>query len=139
MDTDVFSALFVTPRAPQREAHLVDEWRASLAGVRVAITFQTRAELLAGARSGGWGVKKLTHLATAIAAVPVIGLGEDVLQAYVTLTAECKASGHALHAKVHTADRWIASCAIAKGVPLLSGDGIYRNAPGLRLLAAAQS
>lgn len=42
--------------------------------------------------------------------------------------------GHALHAKDHTGDRWIAATAIRWGLPLLSGDGIYRRAPGLNLL-----
>jgi hypothetical protein len=39
-----------------------------------------------------------------------------------------------LHAKEHTGDRWIAATAIRWEIPLLAGDGIYRHAPGLRLL-----
>lgn len=139
LDTDVFSALFVTPRPPGGEANHVNQWRESLAGIRVAIAFQTRAELLEGARSGGWREKRMTKLADLISATPVLGVDEDVLQAYVALTADCRAAGHALHAKIHTADRWIASCAIAKDVPLLSGDGIFEGAPGLTLLGVAGS
>jgi predicted nucleic acid-binding protein len=51
-----------------------------------------------------------------------------------TLTAACRRAGHALHDKVHTADRWVAAAAIAKRFPLLSGDAIYAAAPGLTLL-----
>lgn len=136
LDTDVFSALFVTPRERERAVRPVDLWRMQLAGMRVTISFQTRVELLVGARSGNWGVKRLNNLNDRIAATPVIGLDEAVLRAYVGLTSDCKAAGHALHSKIHTADRWVASCAIAHGVPLLSGDKIYADATGLDLLGS---
>lgn len=50
------------------------------------------------------------------------------MEAFAKLTAECKRMGHALHDKVHTGDRWIAACAIAKDIELLAGDGIFQNA-----------
>ncbi|MBP8882495.1 MAG: hypothetical protein KBG77_15485 [Dermatophilaceae bacterium] len=84
LDTDVFSALFVTPEAKARsQGYLLDQWRAAVRGYRVVIAFQTRAEALVGARL----------------------------------------------------DRWIAACAIAKAIPLLSGDRIFKGAPSLSLLA----
>jgi len=49
-------------------------------------------------------------------------------------TAPFTSTPTALHAKIHTADRWVAACAVAKGLPLLSGDGIYQGAPGVSLL-----
>lgn len=51
---------------------------------------------------------------------------DDVLPAI-----SASAIGHALAAKVHTADRWIASCAIAKSIPILSGDTLLDDAPDL--------
>lgn len=60
----------------------------------------------------------------------------EVLDAFVNLTVGCRAVGHALHAKDHTGDRWIAACAIAKDLPLLSGDAIYEDAPLLEQLDA---
>ena len=134
IDTDVFSALYVTPASKARERFPLDGWKALLEGARVVIYFQTRAELLTGARSGGWGARRLDALISHVSATPVIGLDEDVLQSYVELTTGCKVAGHGLHAKVHTADRWIAACAVAKQLPLLSGDEIFVDAPGIALL-----
>lgn len=42
----------------------------------------------------------------------------------------------ALHDEVHPVDRWVAASAVSEGLPLLSGDGIYRGAPGHSLLMA---
>lgn len=134
VDTDVYSALFVSPAGARRTGLPVDDWKSRLAGHRVVISFQTRAEILVGAHVGGWGDRRVDALVDQLDSTPTIGLDDTVLQSYVSLTADCRASGHALHAKHHTADRWIASCAIAKSVPLLSGDGIYRGAPGLKIL-----
>ena len=64
-----------------------------------------------------------------------IGVDESVIDAYATLVAKCRRAGHALQQKQHTADRWIAACAIAKDVELLAGDGIFAGAPRLRLVA----
>ena len=52
---------------------------------------------------------------------------------YAQLRANCEAAGHALGQKADTADRWIAAAAIRLGVPLVSNDGIFQDAPGLEL------
>jgi predicted nucleic acid-binding protein len=57
-----------------------------------------------------------------------------VIDAFATLTAGCRGNGHALAQKVHTGDRWVAASATAHGLPLLSGDRIYRGVPGLALV-----
>jgi len=46
----------------------------------------------------------------------------------------CRRAGHGLQNPAHAADRWVAACAVAKELPLFGRDGIYRDAPGLRLL-----
>ncbi|MGH3565222.1 MAG: hypothetical protein ACRDRH_04160 [Pseudonocardia sp.] len=61
---------------------------------------------------------------------------DDVVAAYVDLSVACRSAGHALHQKVHVADRWVAATAIALDRPLLSLDGVFAAAPGLRLLSA---
>jgi hypothetical protein len=43
-------------------------------------------------------------------------------------------AGHAIGQKLHDGDRWVAATAIRYGVPLVSHDGIFRGAPGLRLI-----
>ncbi len=99
------------------------------------ISFQTRAEILAGAFSAGWGDRRLAATRERLDATPTIDVDRGVVEAYAHLTADCRKVGHALSDKVHTGDRWIAASAIAKDLPILTGDLIYARAPGLELLA----
>ena len=136
LDTDVFSALFVTPEAKARsQGYLLDQWRAAVRGYRVVIAFQTRAEALVGAGLAKWGARRTQALCDRLDETPTVGLDTDVVDAYVTLTVEASALGIGLSHKDHVADRWIAACAIAKAIPLLSGDRIFKGAPSLSLLA----
>lgn len=134
IDTDVFSSLFLAPGKATRTGKPVARWRTSLAGTRVVICFQTRAEVMAGMLISGWGAHRVAEAQEKLDATPTIGADEEVIAAFAELTARCRNTGHALHDKIHTADRWIAACAIAKKMPLLSGDRVYRGAPGLTLL-----
>ena len=133
LDSDAFSLLFV--RRDARDPRIAG-WRELLAGHRVLISFQTRAELLAGAIARGWGERRTNELRAILDGTPTIGVDDEVVDANATLYADCRRLGHPLQAKENTADRWVASCAIAKATPLLAGDGIYRGAPGLSLLLA---
>jgi hypothetical protein len=65
--------------------------------------------------------------------VEVVHSGPELVAVYAQLRAECEAAGHALAQKAHTADRWIAATAIRLAIPLVSNDGIFRDAPGLQL------
>jgi predicted nucleic acid-binding protein len=131
VDTDAFSHLFT--RHGNRDPRLA-RWRELLVGRRVLISFQTRAEALAGAHMNQWGERRVVALLEILDRTPTIRADDEVVSAYATLVAECRRQGHALQDKQHTGDRWIAASAIAKGVALLAGDGIYQNAPGLNLL-----
>lgn len=69
VDTDVFSHLFVhrnslDPRVPG--------WRDLLRDRRVLISFQTRAELLAGALADGWGARRRAELRAVLDRTPTI-------------------------------------------------------------------
>lgn len=135
LDTNAYSALFVTPtRTAQRQGHPLEKWQVALRGRRVVIAFQTRAELFIGAKSANWGERKVQALGERLDATPTVQLDEDVLAAYVTLTVEARARGLGIGQKHHVADRWIAACAIAKSLPILTGDAIFSGAPSLRLL-----
>ena len=130
VDTDVFSVLYLRsgssdPRASER--------REQVAGRRVVISFQTRAEALAGARTAGWGERRIAETVKILNDTPTIYPDKDVVDAYATLVGACRRSGHALHDSKHTGDRGIAACAIAKRVDLLAGDSIYRDTPNLTL------
>lgn len=134
VDTDVFSALYIDPAGAQRRGNPVAAWRHTLTGRRVLISFQTRAEIRAGVLSTNWGPPRVDSVLARLNQAHTIPADEQVIETFASLTADCKKVGHALHAKIHTADRWVAACAIAKALPLLSGDRIYKNAPGLTLL-----
>ncbi len=135
VDTDVFSVIYFARRdLAQNQGHPVDAWTSALTGARVVISFQTRAEILSGALSRGWGERRLSTVRERLDATPTVDTDEDVVDAFAQLTRDAGAAGHPIHQKIHIADRWIAACAVSKGFPLLSGDGIYRGAPGLRLV-----
>lgn len=134
VDTDVFSILYVDPGKAANRGHPVDELRRQLAGLQVVIAFQTRAEVLAGTMMGNWGERRVADTRVKLDSAPTISIDREVVDAYAVLTAACKRAGHALHNKIHTGDRGIAACAISKGLPLLTLDGIYFGAPELVLL-----
>lgn len=138
LDTNAYGALYVTPdETARKQGHPIDAWRAALHGHRVVIAFQTRAEVLVGARSAKWGEPRFKSLIERLATTPTVQLDDEVLEAYVTLTVEARARGNAIADKAHTADRWIAACAIAKSLPLLSRDSIFADAPALTLFKVA--
>lgn len=131
VDTDVFSVLYLRRNSSDpREVR----WREQLTGRRVLISFQTRAEVLAGAVSGGWGNRRLGETRDILDRTPTIRPDDEVIDAHATLVAECRRAGHGLQDPRHAGDRWVAACAIAKNIDLLAGDGIYQNAPNLALL-----
>lgn len=134
LDTNVFSLVFVSEFS--RPDGRVAGWRDLLRGMDIVISFQTRAEVLVGALQQGWGSRRMTKLGDLLDGTLTISMDMEVLDAFVNLTVGCRTVGHALHGKDHTGDRWIAACAIAKGLPLLSGDGIYEDAPLSELLDA---
>lgn len=123
LDTDVYSLLYITPpRSASQHVWPIDRWKSSLTGCRVLIAFQTRAEILAGARSGGWGARRVADAMTRLDATPTIDADRDVVDAYAELSAAARQTGHPLGAKEQIGDRWVAACAIAKDVPLLTGN-----------------
>ncbi len=107
LDTDVYGAVFVTPDKAERQGHPVGRWRRALEGVRVFISFQTRAEVLAGAASSGWGERRVHELRAQLDATPTITADVAVVDACAQLQAACRRAGHALADKRHAADCWM--------------------------------
>lgn len=64
------------------------------------------------------GESRTEKLPNQINSVQRVEVTEAVRNAYVDLTTWAKRSGHAIHAKVHVADRWIAATAIAYNLDL---------------------
>ncbi len=89
------------------------------------MAFQTRAEVLSGALQDSWGDRRMASLRAQLDATATIGVDDDVIDAFARLTAECRTQGHPLQDRTHTGDRWIAACAVAKDIPLLSFDKIF--------------
>jgi predicted nucleic acid-binding protein len=71
--------------------------------------------------------------------VEVAHSGPELVAICAQLRAHREAAGQALGQKAHTADRCIAAAAIRPGIALVSSDGSFRDAPGLRLETLAPS
>lgn len=130
VDTDCYSKLYVlSSPGPQ-----VRDLRDRLVGKIPVIATQTEVELRAWPLVAGWGRPRAERFRELLAQTTTVPVTEDVAQAHVDLYVACRKTGHALHQKVHNADRWVAATAIAVDRPLLSLDGIFRNAPLVKLL-----
>ena len=100
----------------------------------VAVAQQTVAEVRFGARRRSWGPRRLEGIEQQLARTVIVPVTEQVVDAWVDLRVACEADGHALAAKEHMGDAWVAASAIGHDLPLLANDRIYRGAPRLRLL-----
>ena len=61
-------------------------------------------------------------------------VSREVVDAFVSLTVECRAVGHPVAQKQHVADRWVAATAVALDRPLLALNRVYAEMPRLNLL-----
>jgi len=127
VDTDVFSARLIANSLLGRRYEPVPAGRGGL------ISFGTAAELRYGALLKSWGPTRLAALERAIEGVEVVHSDSELIATYAHLRVACTQAGHALHQRKHDADRWIAVTAIRLGVPLVSNDGVFSDAPGLTL------
>ena len=127
IDTGVFGADLV-PGSP-----LTALYEPIIAARPSFISFQTVAELLYGALRRGWGENRMLKLRSKIARTEVVWPGPELVEPYANLRAGCKAGGHALAQRPHDGDRWIAATAVRLGIPLVSHDSVFRNAPGVIL------
>jgi len=120
---------------PGKKTHpSVVRWRTLLTGRAIVVSEQTRAEVIGGLLDAGIGRGRAQVALDQLSRTATVPVDDALADTCGRLYAECKRIGHALHAKDHTGDRWVAATAIHLDVPLLAVDGIYRNVPGLRLL-----
>lgn len=127
VDTDVFSARLVP------DSTLARRYEPVLVGRIEVVSFQTVAEVRYGALLRGWGDARLRRLETEIARTEVVHSGPELIVVYAGLRVACQRAGHALAQREHDADRWIAATAVRLGIPLVSNDRVFRDAPGLVL------
>ena len=123
LDTDVFSRVFVGPRQHQQ----AQQWSSLLSGRTIVIAVRTSVELLAWPRIRGWGTTRTAQLVTRVASVQTVPVTQEVQAAFVDLRVWGRQNAHAIHAKVHTADRWVAATGVAYGLePDIVGQRISR-------------
>lgn len=126
VDTDVTSWLIDPRPLPQAEAA-----RKTVGGRVQVVSFITVTELRYGALRAGWGELRLRRLERSMADFVVIQTGERVITRCAGLRAQLRRAGHGLGQKIHEADRWVAATALALGLGLVTGDGIFAGVDGL--------
>jgi|SRR5947209_16038954 len=125
----IAGALFTKSSHP-----LLTRYRPHFRGLDLVLSFVTVAELRFGAYSDGWGQERIAALEDRFRRVSGIAMPDnDLVEQQARLRTACKRAGHALHDKIHEADRWIAATAIRYGLPLVSDDAIFVGVPGLSL------
>jgi predicted nucleic acid-binding protein len=127
LDTDVFSRVFLQGNRDD----VGRSWARVLEGRTVVIAVQTVVELRVWPRRRSWGEKRTSDLEAMIGSVSTIPVNDRVQAAYVDLTVWAMGAGHGIHAKDHTADRWVAATAMAYDLELAAIDGIYSGIEGL--------
>ena len=73
----------------------------------------------------------MRELEARIGAAQTVHAGPDLILTEAQLRADCERIGQALAQCDHDADRWVAATALRLGIPLVSNDGIFDNAPGV--------
>lgn len=131
IDTDVYGADLVPG------SKLAALYEPIIVGRPAFVSFQTAAELRYGALLRGWGPARMRKLEARINEAEIVHTGPELLVVYAQLRVECQHLGHALSQRDHDADRWIAATALRLGLPLVSNDGIFVDAPGLELVTAS--
>lgn len=136
IDTDLYSQIVLPGRPRGRERPDASAWREALLGHRLLIAVQTRVELLAipHLAKQPWSEKRIAALQDHVNSAAVLQATEAVQDEFAILTGVLRTAGHALGAKVHTGDRWVAATALAHGLPVAAIDGIYDDVPGLGLV-----
>lgn len=128
LDTDVTSWL-LDPRPSQRG----EAARGVVAGRARVVSFVTLTEIRFGALRGGWGELRFRRLERSLADLEVIDTNNTLILRCAAMRADLQAAGHGLAQKVHEADRWVAATAMALGLELVAGDGIFADVPGLEV------
>ncbi len=117
-----------------RDPEPAREYRALIAGRPVVLSFATVTELRFGAIDANWGELRRRGLERDLERVVIAQADDELMTRCAMLKSQCRRLGHPLWQKVHEADRWIATTALARGLDLVSNDGVFVGTPGLSLL-----
>lgn len=130
-DTDALSWA-LDPRSAARS----EMARAAIGGRTRVVSFVSVAELRYGALRAGWGDLRLRRLARSLSDLDVVEADERLIERCADLRAWASGAGHPLGQKIHEADRWVASTALALDLELVAGDQIFEGVPGLDMLGS---
>ncbi len=123
-DTNVVSYLISTKPEVVSLAH---RYLPHLNGRPVAISFQTRAELLVGMETQGWNHRRFSDL---IGRFEVIPWSERLLDCYVRIrSASVERRRRTGEKRITAADAWIAATALLLERPLVTHDGALSRSP----------
>ena len=125
LDTNIVSYIF---NHDTRALYYEEQTR----GSDLAISFQTLEELLFGARSGGWGQRRINELLRHLERYEVVWPDDEMVELSAIIRDERRARGRALD----TADAWVAATALTLGCPLASHDRDFSGIPGLEVIRA---
>jgi predicted nucleic acid-binding protein len=124
IDTDVWSYLY----KQRDEAKLYEP---HLFGNILVVSFQTRAELLRGAISAGWGARRRQHLESRLQRYVV----EHSSDALCLRWAEALDSARRNRRLIAPADAWVAATALHLGVPLITHKSHFIGVGGLTVIS----
>jgi tRNA(fMet)-specific endonuclease VapC len=128
VDTGIFSASISRRRRQRFETQI-----AMMAGNQIFLAAITVSELRYGALVAGWSDARRERLEESIQATTVVPVSNMLLTTAAELRFECRRAGHPLHDRSHANDLWIAASAVHISAPLLTGDGVFNDTPGLTL------
>src|SRR5262249_40177213 len=107
-----------------------------LDGRQQTICFAVVAELLQGAKMGGWGAASIGKLEASMRSVTIIPYDLEVCRAWASLCDLKHPNGG--RRNFENNDRWIAACAIHHRIQLISHNrSHFENIPGLQLVSEA--
>ncbi len=109
LDTNVVSYLM-------RGGPLAEAYLPHIQQKLIAITFITVGEMYFGAEKAGWGQNKREQLEAALRTYVVIPYHHQIARCYGYLVAERQNVGRPIASN----DAWIAACAVAYAVPLIT-------------------
>lgn len=130
----VVDTMVVSWLLDDRPNPLAERYRRLIGTEPVVLAFQTVMELRFGALRAGWGELRRRRLERRLAEFAVVQPDDALITTCAELRLRCQQAGHALGDKLHDGDRWIAATAIRLDLPLVSDDGIFTDAPGLRVI-----
>lgn len=131
LDTSVASLLH--PKKKKKSARLLARYEPHLQGNRLAISFQSVAELWDWAEANGWGSKARVGLGQFIHRFLVIPYDVELAKVWARVMQSARAEGR----RLESGDCWVLAMAVDRALPLLTHDRdmVGRNVPGLQVIS----